>query len=102
MSSPCREGQHEGREKLLSRRDWLGRAGATAIGLAAPSVVRAACPCAGDDNDPKDQKDQKDRKDAPPEKSAKPEQSAAAPATQPAKAGRVLKVCADPNNLPFS
>jgi mxaJ protein len=61
-------------DTVLSRRSWLKWAAASAAAL--PLAARAECPC-GDDAGPP------------------------APAESPAPAG-TLRICADPNNLPFS
>src|SRR5438105_5045568 len=78
MSSRCRENF----EVRSSRREWLGVAAASLTTLVAPALVRAACPC-GEGQPAAD-------REAPP--------PGASPATRPS----VLRVCADPNNLPFS
>jgi mxaJ protein len=78
MSSRCRENL----DILSSRRDCLRLAAASLATIAAPLVARAGCPC-GDG-------EAAANREAPP--------AGSAPATRPT----VLRVCADPNNLPFS
>src|SRR4051812_35330193 len=78
MSFHCRENSTRA---PISRRECLGASAASLATIMMPAIVRAACPCTG--------VPAADR-DAPP--------PGASPATRPT----VLRVCADPNNLPFS
>src|SRR4051794_9569920 len=65
--------------EIASRRACLRWAAASVFAGLAPSIARAGCPCGED---------------------AKPEPPA--PTTPPAEPLTVLRVCADPNCLPFS
>src|SRR5207244_2846065 len=86
--SPDYRGEEEGphpnplpeygaREKraTFTRRAWLG--GSVASLVAIPAILRAACPCASDDED-------KDRKDVKAAADARTDGPATQPATQPA------------------